>query len=103
MTWSSCCRALLICSAPAFCSLEAAEISCTSSAVRWMSGTSLVSICPAWSATDTVEEDSSLISAAAVPLRSASFLTSAATTAKPLPCSPARAASMAAFRARRFV
>ena len=34
---------------------------------------------------------------------SASFLTSSATTAKPRPCSPARAASMAAFRASRFV
>ena len=35
--------------------------------------------------------------------RSASFLTSSATTAKPSPCSPALAASIAAFRARRFV
>ena len=34
---------------------------------------------------------------------SASFLTSSATTAKPRPASPARAASMAAFSARRFV
>ncbi len=33
----------------------------------------------------------------------ASFRTSVATTAKPRPCSPARAASMAAFRARRLV
>ena len=31
------------------------------------------------------------------------FLTSVATTAKPFPCSPARAASIAAFKARRFV
>ena len=36
-------------------------------------------------------------------LRSASLLTSSATTANPRPCSPARAASMAAFSARRFV
>lgn len=36
-------------------------------------------------------------------LRSASWLTAWATTAKPRPCSPARAASMEAFRARRFV
>ena len=34
---------------------------------------------------------------------SASLRTSSATTAKPRPCSPARAASMAAFRPRRFV
>lgn len=30
-------------------------------------------------------------------------LTSPATTAKPLPCSPARAASIAAFKDNRFV
>ena len=34
---------------------------------------------------------------------SASFLTSSATTANPLPCSPALAASIAALRASRFV
>ena len=43
------------------------------------------------------------ISRAAWFERSASFRTSSATTAKPMPCSPARAASMAAFRASRFV
>jgi len=32
-----------------------------------------------------------------------SFLTSSATMANPLPASPARAASMAAFRANKFV
>jgi hypothetical protein len=36
-------------------------------------------------------------------VRSASFLTSSATTANPRPCSPARAASIAALSANRFV
>ena len=44
-----------------------------------------------------------LISLAAVALRCASVRTSAATTAKPRPCSPARAASTAAFSARILV
>ncbi|OPY62283.1 MAG: hypothetical protein A4E57_04029 [Syntrophorhabdaceae bacterium PtaU1.Bin034] len=43
------------------------------------------------------------ISFVAPAVRSASFLTSSATTANPLPCSPARAASIAAFNASRFV
>ena len=43
------------------------------------------------------------ISLVALVVLSANFLTSSATTAKPLPCSPALAASMAAFKARRFV
>ena len=42
-------------------------------------------------------------SSAAVALESARRRTSSATTAKPRPCSPARAASMAAFRASRLV
>ncbi|CPL17418.1 Uncharacterised protein [Bordetella pertussis] len=44
-----------------------------------------------------------LISLAAWALRCASERTSPATTAKPLPCSPARAASTAAFSARMLV
>ena len=44
-----------------------------------------------------------LISLAAVALRCASVRTSAATTAKPRPCSPALAASTAAFSARILV
>ena len=44
-----------------------------------------------------------VISAAACWLTSASLLTSEATTANPLPCSPARAASTEAFRANRSV
>ena len=44
-----------------------------------------------------------LISPAAVAARCAKFLTSTATTAKPLPWSPARAASTAAFNAKMLV
>ena len=43
------------------------------------------------------------ISLAASLERSASLRTSSATTANPSPCSPARAASMAAFKASRLV
>ncbi|OPZ59246.1 MAG: hypothetical protein BWY87_01100 [Deltaproteobacteria bacterium ADurb.Bin510] len=46
---------------------------------------------------------SSLISCDAAAERLASARTSSATTAKPLPCSPARAASTAAFKASRLV
>ena len=45
----------------------------------------------------------SLMDRVLAPARSASSLISSATTAKPLPCSPAWAAMMAAFSARRFV
>ena len=45
----------------------------------------------------------SVISFVAAFTRSASFLTSSATTAKPRPCSPARAASIAAFSASKLV
>jgi hypothetical protein len=68
-----------------------------------MLGTISSSSLPACSAILTLEPASCPISWAATWLRSASFLTSAATTAKPLPCSPARAASIAAFRASRLV
>ena len=54
-------------------------------------------------AVDTLLEARLPISRAASWLRSASLRTSAATTAKPLPCSPALAASMAALSASRLV
>jgi len=43
------------------------------------------------------------ISSAETTVLEANFLTSSATTAKPLPASPALAASIAALRASRFV
>jgi len=46
---------------------------------------------------------SEVISPAAWLDRSASLRTSSPTTANPMPCSPARAASIAAFNASRFV
>jgi hypothetical protein len=70
-------------------SAERRALSVTTSAVRpvsvWISPTSVA------------------IVAAASCDSSASLRTSSATTAKPLPCSPARAASIAALRASRFV
>ena len=58
---------------------------------------------PALSAIATLDTESCEISPAALWLRSASLRTSAATTANPLPCAPARAASMAAFSASMLV
>ncbi|OFX25954.1 MAG: hypothetical protein A2V77_08210 [Anaeromyxobacter sp. RBG_16_69_14] len=95
--------ALLIWATPVDCSWLAATTSCTRSAVFLMAGTRSRRSCPERSATFTDCEARPPISPAAFWLRSASLRTSVATTAKPLPCSPARAASMAAFRASRFV
>ena len=50
-----------------------------------------------------IDSSRSLISFAAVAERCDNVRTSAATTAKPRPCSPARAASTAAFSASRLV
>ena len=75
----------------------------TSSAVCLMSGSMASSSALVCSATAKLLADSAEISAAAAWLCSASLRTSVATTAKPLPCSPARAASTAAFSARRSV
>ena len=74
-----------------------------SSEVFLMSGTISLMRELAICAFPVVSPESRVISPAAFCERSASFLTSLATTAKPLPASPARAASMAALRARRFV
>ncbi len=62
------------------------------------------STCPRPSVTcDRLSRIKPLISRAALVERSARSRTSAATTANPLPASPARAASTPAFKARRFV
>ncbi|MDT4867485.1 hypothetical protein FQZ97_1023990 [compost metagenome] len=56
--------------------------------------------CETWLAEVSI---SSLISLAAPSVRCARLRTSSATTAKPRPCSPARAASTAALSARMLV
>ena len=68
-------------------------ISVTSSVVRFNSGITALKLVNASSALAKPLLDISLISTEAFFERSASFLTSEATTAKPFPCSPARAAS----------
>ena len=64
--------------------------------------TSLFNVTPS-SALATLSWMSSVVLCAASALRIARFRTSSATTAKPLPASPARAASTAAFKASRLV
>ena len=92
------------------CSLLAALISPMMSVTRLMLLTTSVMVVPAWSTRvvpcstrSTLALIRLLISRAASALRPAKERTSLATTAKPRPCSPARAASTAAFSARMLV
>ena len=103
VTSSTAFMAWLIWATPAACCWLAAATSWTRSAVFWIDGTSSSRSTRDRLATATLVPASPPISPAAFCARSASFRTSAATTAKPRPWSPARAASMAAFRARRLV
>ena len=94
---------------PALCSPLAALISATMVVTLFTPATTSPMVAPACSTscvpTPTLATESSirpLISLAAA-LRWARLRTSLATTAKPRPCSPARAASTAAFSARMLV
>ncbi|MNL45890.1 hypothetical protein D3C87_1685670 [compost metagenome] len=92
------------------CSADEAVISEMMSDTRRTLLTISVMVWPAWltrrepsSTRSTDELIRPLISLAASALRCARLRTSLATTAKPRPCSPARAASTAAFSARMLV
>ncbi len=95
---------------PSLCSWLASVISRTISVTRATLCTTSCMVSPAWatrrlpSPTFSTESPiSCLISLAADAERCASERTSEATTAKPRPCSPARAASTAALSARMLV
>src|SRR2546426_43486 len=95
---------------PEVCSWLAALISPMMSVTRLTLATISSIVAPACSTSllptstfSTESPISALISLAAAALRCARLRTSDATTAKPLPCSPARAASTAAFSARMLV
>ena len=95
---------------PADCSWLAAAISATMSVTFFTLSTMPVSAAPDWSTSAlpactrcTLSLISPLISFAAAALRWDRLRTSLATTAKPRPCSPARAASTAALSDSRLV
>ena len=95
---------------PSLCSLLAALISMTTSVTLRTLDTTCSMVDPACSTSllpsvtlVTESSISCLISLAAAAERCARLRTSEATTAKPRPCSPARAASTAAFNARILV
>ncbi|MPN10098.1 hypothetical protein SDC9_157391 [bioreactor metagenome] len=95
---------------PSRCSVDEAVISPIRSLTRRTLATISLMLWPASSTCcepdctlSTLVVMSCLISLAASALRCARLRTSPATTAKPRPCSPARAASTAAFRARILV
>src|SRR5471030_508615 len=101
---------LLTCSMPLRCSSDAELISPMMSVTRRTLLTTSCMVAPARSTSaepaPTCPTESSiraLISLAAAAERWARLRTSEATTAKPRPCSPARAASTAAFSARMLV
>ena len=110
MAWSIFVTDSPTCATPALCSEVALLISAAMSATRRIASTTSVIVAPAWS-TRTVPCATvcmlapirALISLAASALRWARLRTSLATTAKPRPCSPARAASTAALSARMLV
>ena len=95
---------------PSLCSREATAISSTMSSTRRTELTTSAMVSPAWRAsrvppsTRLVEVSiNDLMRPAASALRLARLRTSPATTAKPRPCSPARAASTEALSARMLV
>ena len=95
---------------PSVCSAVAVPISPTSTLTCWAWPTISPMVCWAWPTSaaplrtvSTLLPIKVLISRAALALRWARLRTSEATTAKPRPCSPARAASTAALSARILV
>ena len=95
---------------PRVCSAEAPLMRAMIADTRSTAATISAMVSPAWAACSEPRATSALestisvrISLASRSLFCASSRTSSATTAKPLPCSPARAASTEAFSARILV